>query len=108
PDCPLNPGEGGFFRADGANSNDEVITSKNLIIYPNPIQNNTLHIRYKVEDSSSEYMVMDILGNIVRSGKLNDSNTMDIDFINKDAGMYFIFIKNGKGEITSHSSFIHN
>ena len=76
---------------------EEVITSDNITLYPNP-SNGIITLRV-ANTNDFNYTVIDVVGNVVNS-KHVIGNTSVIDLTNNAKGIYFVNINNGISNIT--------
>jgi len=69
--------------------------SKNIVVYPNPITDNTLHISLPAGSNVWSYQLVDIIGQIASSGSFisNGQNTIQIPYATIP-GMYYLRLNN--------------
>ncbi len=74
-----------------------------LTIYPNPVENGILHIRYNISESDCRLQIVDVNGKILLSEQLKDNNiisTKDIDVSTYPPGIYCIRLSGQMAAIT--------
>ncbi|MGI8892545.1 MAG: T9SS type A sorting domain-containing protein, partial [Bacteroidia bacterium] len=83
---------------------ENAINNDNINIFPNP-GNGIFHISSNLQDSDTDLEIINLLGNIIYTCKLN-TNRMKIDINHQKAGIYFIRIKRNKETILNKKIII--
>lgn len=78
--------------------NDINALNENVTIYPNPVTNNVYIKLGNWPDKTCELRIFDCAGRIVfnKAAQLNSDNSLSIDMLNYDRGMYLIEIKSSE------------
>ncbi len=82
---------GSFTVIDTTSAGVLPIEKTKFIIYPNPAQN-FISIKFENQISSAELSIINLLGEIVLSSKINNINTARIDVASLTSGIYFFQI----------------
>ena len=79
----------------GTASSEDFTTANNLVIYPNPIQDD-LHIKIA---QNADYAIFDLQGKLLNKGTLQNGNNL-LDTHTYKQGIYFIKISNSSNILT--------
>ncbi len=85
---------GSFTVIDTTSAGISTVEKTKFIIYPNPAQN-FISIKFENQISSAELTIINLLGEIVLSSKINNINTARIDVASLTSGIYFFQIRAG-------------
>jgi len=78
------------------NSISSVFSNSSIKIYPNPSTNQLRITNYELRNSTAEYSIYSIMGQIIMSGKLqNETTIINVESLAK--GMYFLQIQSSEG-----------
>ena len=84
-------------------NNDQILNKSEVIVYPNPVNNNATIIAELYKDSFYNIVVLDALGRIIYDSDGASENlkiTATINVVNWNKGIYFINLKIGDTSIT--------
>lgn len=84
--------------ASGVGIEEVKLNTPEIRIFPNPSNSGQFNLEYA---GASEYVVVDIAGNIVSEGKLETNGIQVIDLSEQGAGNYFIQVSNGTNNSVS-------
>lgn len=85
---------GSFTVIDTTSAGVSPIEKIKFIIYPNPAQN-FISIKFENQIPSAELNIINLLGEVVVSSKINNINTATIDIASLTTGIYFFQIREG-------------
>ena len=82
-------------------TNTEVVYSKNTVtIFPNPTSSQ-LTVKFKSEQTSTDYFLINSFGKTVLSGKVSKSE-FNLNLSEITSGIYSLLIKESNGRLTTH------
>ena len=89
---------GQFVVVPNTTTINEINAANNLIIYPNPISNGAIHIRFEeLQTSKAEFIVSNLLGqNLIHSFTSIDNHLIEIDLSTIQSGTYILKIITGQ------------
>jgi hypothetical protein len=64
----------------------------NIVVFPNPIISNKININFPFV-SKGDYDVLNVLGAIVKKGKINNTDKLQLDIGDFAKGCYFVKIQ---------------
>ena len=84
------------LRLGATNSIQNNMLISDISIFPNPVCNNTFHIKVNGLDDNYTYWIYDIVGKVVELGKVNSNGVINLEK-NNPTGTYFIKLKSQSG-----------
>ncbi|MEZ5197123.1 MAG: T9SS type A sorting domain-containing protein [Bacteroidales bacterium] len=70
--------------------NQTRVNNIQIMVYPNPVKNDILHVKCKNIDQEIDYSIVDVSGLITGSGTFNPAYQNSIDLSDLSAGLYII------------------
>jgi len=94
-----------LLTIENRSSNREVSNVEGINLFPNPASDEiTIQFNQNSSNSSYQYYILNNVGSLVRSGELNDRNTISIQ--NLQSGMYWVQIKDNSTSQICNKKFV--
>lgn len=91
------------FRTDDETGINEINAGRNVVIYPNPAQNK---LQVKADAGFETINVINLLGQVLYTGRITDTQKLEINVSSYESGVYFIRLEGKNGVVTK--KFIKN
>ena len=94
------PASGNVYRfSPGSLSVNENEMENDWIVFPNPVSDKLNILNLNSENKATVFKLSDVTGKIILTGSVTQK--AEVDFTSVSAGIYFLIIRNGSGELFS-------